>query len=34
MEASDKTINVCAEIINSDAIVLDTLPDHMKRSLE
>jgi hypothetical protein len=29
MEACDETIDVCAEIINSDAITLATLPEHL-----
>ena len=33
MEACDETIDVCAEIINSDAQVLATLPSHLKQAL-
>ena len=34
MEACDDTIDVCAEIINCDAKVLITLPDHLSKALE
>lgn len=34
MEASDETINVCVELINSDSKLIATLPAHLSRALE